>query len=42
MAPRWLLVVFGVLLVVTDDEKLKGWVGRHAPWVTKKLDEMTK
>ncbi len=42
VAPRWLLVVFGVLLVITDDAKLKAWVSRNAPWVTAKLDEWTK
>jgi hypothetical protein len=41
-ASRSTIVVFGVLLILTDDEALKGWVSRRAPWLTARIEEWTK
>jgi hypothetical protein len=41
-ASRTTIVVFGGLLILTDDEALKGWVSRNAPWLTNKIEEWTK
>ena len=41
-ASRTTIVIFGALLILTDDEALKGWVSRRAPWLTSKIDEWTK
>ena len=41
-ASRTTIVIFGALLILTDDEALKGWVSRLAPWLTAKIDEWTK
>jgi hypothetical protein len=37
-----ILSAFGGLLILTDDEALKGWVSRNAPWLTNKIEEWTK
>jgi hypothetical protein len=39
VAPRWVILTLGVLLILTDDEKLKGWVAKHAPGINAWLEE---
>ena len=41
-ASRTTIVVFGGLLILTDDEALKAWVSRNAPWLVSKIEEWTK
>ena len=41
-ASRTTILVFGVLLILTDDAALKGWVSRNAPWLTRKINEWTE
>lgn len=40
--PRWFIILFGIILVFIDDEKLKAWVAKNAPSVTAKIEEWTK
>ena len=42
IASRTTIVVFGLLLILTDDEALKAWVARRAPWLVAKIEEWTK
>lgn len=41
IAPRYMMVLFGLALILTDDEALKSWVATKAPWLTKKINEWT-
>ncbi|MHC5536865.1 hypothetical protein ACYOEI_01165 [Singulisphaera rosea] len=41
-ASRPTILVFGGLLILTDDEALKGWVSRKAPWLVSKIEEWTQ
>lgn len=34
IAPRWAIIVLGVILFITHDEALKGWVTKNAPGIT--------
>lgn len=42
VAPRWFIILLGALLILTDDEKLKGWVAKNAPGLSAWIDEKTK
>jgi len=42
LVPRSWILVFGILLIITDDEALKGWVAKRAPWLTKKIEEISE
>jgi hypothetical protein len=41
IAPREWIAVGGLALILTDDEALKGWVAKHAPWIAKKFEDWT-
>ncbi len=40
--PREYIAIGGVLLILTDDEALKGWVSKRAPGITKWFEDLTK
>lgn len=42
IAPRWFIILLGILLIFTDDEWLKSWVAKNAPGIAKWIDEQTK
>lgn len=42
IAPRGYIVIFGVALILTDDEALKTWVAKRSPWLAAKIEEWTK
>ncbi len=42
LAPREYIAIFGLLLILTDDEALKGWVAKHAPGMVKWFEDLTK
>lgn len=42
IAPRSYLALFGVLLIALDDDIVKNFVDKHAPWLSAKIDELTK
>lgn len=41
-APRWFIILMGVILIFTGDAWLKAWVEKHAPgisiWIEKWLE----
>lgn len=41
-ASRTTIALFGLILILTDDEALKGWVARNAPWLTRKINQWTE
>lgn len=42
VAPREYIAFLGVLLLLTDDNWLNGWVAKNAPGLKKWLEENTK
>lgn len=41
-ASRSTIALFGLILILTDDAALKGWVSRNAPWLARKINEWTE
>lgn len=39
IAPRWFIILLGVILIVSGDSWLKRWVAKVAPEIVKALDE---
>lgn len=39
-SPREYIAIAGLLLIATDDEAVKNWIARNAPWLSNKIDKL--
>lgn len=42
IAPRWVFIMLGILLISTDDKRVKEWCDKVAPGLSRKLDDWMK
>lgn len=42
IAPREYIAIFGILLIITDDEALKNWLAKRSPKLQAWLEGLTK
>lgn len=42
IAPRWFIILLGLILIVSGDSWLRGWIAKHAPEITAQIEEWTK
>lgn len=41
VTPFWITIALGVLFIAIDDDKAKAWCLRVAPWLSKKVDDVS-
>ena len=39
IAPRWFILLLGILLICWDDKAASAFVAKRAPWLARKVDE---